>query len=178
MSALEIYESADSLKALAREMPLSSNIVRCLVTGTIPTRPCEFRSGLVFTATGSLRKHTAGVNGDEGTVRLNFYDEWAHAASFMDAGDVLILKGFAIHKSTGMAGGILSAADQPAETVLVALQASSSLRVLQPADLGDTMEVSVGPKNFDAPCVRVLPRLDHSNRVFINDVRKTPATKA
>lgn len=177
MSLLEVYETADSLRQLKRNEPLKANVVRCLVTSTIPTRPREFRPGVVFTAMGVLRIGTGGnVNAAENTIKINFYNEWAHAASFMEKDDVILLKGFIIVEAPQLPV-VVTPQDRAAahETCLVALESGSTLRVLQPGEQGDTMEVTVTPDSFEVPCVRVLPRLDHSNRVFINDAKKAKA---
>lgn len=176
MSVLEVYESAESLKRLRRNEPLHSNVVRCLVTGTVSTRPRECRPGVVFTALGVLRLGAdSAVSAQEHSVRINFYDEWARGASFMEKGDVIILKGFVIVDVPQLPVAVAPGDVAPADLCLAALESQSSLRVLQPEEHGDTMEVTVTPGNFEAPCVRVLPRLDHSNRVFINDVKKKAA---
>lgn len=168
MSILEVYETSASLRELPRGVPLPRSSVRCVVAKTIATRFREFAVGVVFTVEGTLR---TGCQGElpENKVHINFYDDWAHGASFIDPGDIIIVKGFTVVPSPSVA------CDVPAPTVpyyIVPLAKKSSLRVLQEGEQGDTMEVTVTPESFDMPRVRVLPLLDHLNRCYVNDVKK------
>lgn len=174
MSMQSLYETPTSLKKLATNVAHAKHLLRCVVCSAIPLRCCEFNDSQVFTVVGRLSSapsasRNAAIYTQANDVRINFYGEWAIAASFVDPGDVVILEGFELYDVPSKL--LQSSPKTPKDQVLVRpLPTSSKLRVLQKGLGGDIMEVTVGPDSSHLPLIRGLPRLDHGNYEYVSQV--------
>eukprot|EP00796_Vickermania_ingenoplastis_P004628 gene4629-3333_t len=158
---VESYETAQTLAALPTGVPMPGRTLRLLVTDMVRTHVREYGDGLVMTIFGSLR---ANPGDDEPRLRINLYNEWATAASFADAGDILLLKGFRLVKFPEVADGLpprpppRAGKAEDRRFFVVPIPSASVLRVIQKdPDTGVTSEVTVDPACMDEPKVRVMP---------------------
>lgn len=160
MSAHRLVTTKE-LASLPRSHPHRSLEVQVVVERNIATRNCEFDlDSTVFTVLGHdvISKNT---------VRLYFYDEWATAASFINIGDRLTLKGFVVHdvptyrieesSPDDLPTGESSCAPPPPPLYFITpcRGDATTLAVAQPAEQGDVIEVLVRPPSFE-PSARVV----------------------
>lgn len=175
---MEAYETDASLAQLPKEAAYPELVLRCTVMDAVPLRACEFNDDKVFTVVGSVAPSspTDMTTATKALVRINFYNAWAAAAAFMDPGDVILLRGFAVIDvppnvggyNAANAGAALSSQSPMVRAPLVVrpLQVESTLRVLQKGEKNTVMEVSVSPENWDAVGVRSLPFSDAANQRY------------
>lgn len=162
MSRVEKFITEEQLALAERSGDSFMDSLCCRVERIIAPRQREFSDGVVFTIVAHhLTKPECTDLG--GKLRLNFYDGWASAASFVDPDNVLILRGWCMmpsFPSLKTENSDAAAATEPSgqRCVLVTEDIKdASLRVIQPGEAGDRMEVTVSATHFDVPCVRVLP---------------------
>ncbi|EPY30362.1 hypothetical protein STCU_04104 [Strigomonas culicis] len=148
MLNVENYETIASLSRLARDVDLPRCCVRCVVDRVIPTRACEFSEGQVCSVIANIAGDGAGPApaGEAVPLRVHFYDRWAYGASFVEAGDTLVLTGIQVHP-------VPPPGD--ASFYVTPLSEGGSLRVVQQGH-ADLLEVTVTPASFDNPVVKVL----------------------
>lgn len=155
--------TARDIASLPRSIAHRGLEAQIVVDHTIATRPCEFEEGsLVFTVRG-----TDVVS--KQSVRLFFYDAWATASSFLCVGDVVTLKGFVVYDTPNFRNEETSPDDLPSgipdtlpqsppQFFLTPCRGNvTTLAVAQPAEQGDTIEISITPPTFE-PTARVIKR--------------------
>ena len=119
-------------------------------------RPREYCAGIVFDLEA---EDVHGVTG-----HLFFFDQWAHAASFIGVGDEVSLDGIVVRAlpsrivpgelaPLATSSGDLSAKRQ--SECFAHAAGASTLTVAQPGEQGDTIELVVTSQNFDEPIARV-----------------------
>ncbi|KAG5500633.1 hypothetical protein JKF63_03729 [Porcisia hertigi] len=167
---MESYETYARLQRLPKGTEFPELVLRCTVVAAIPFRVCEFGDDKVFTVIGSVAPCTsdAGAVAKKTPLRINFYNSWGAAASFLDPGDVILLQGFSILNVPPYASG--SRAERlksdPMPIFVRPIQSKSTLRVLQKGEKGLVMEVSVTPDDLDSFSVRGLPVSDTINHTY------------
>ncbi|KEG14775.1 hypothetical protein DQ04_00311110 [Trypanosoma grayi] len=150
---LELYVTLLELAKLTRGEPNGEKVLMCRAEKVCASRPREFHSGRVFNLGGRLLDGDYKVGCEASYANLYFYDEWAFAASFIEVGDIVVLKGFTVQNTPQIGDG-----DVEFPFFITPVFHSSTLRVLQSGVQGDIMEVVVKAGALDVPCVRVLPK--------------------
>lgn len=160
MSVVESYETAESLSSLAMGCH-PTRLLRFLITDSVPTHMREYSDGLVMSLFGTM-----GPNAQEARLRLNFYDEWATAASFTEPGDIIIMKGFRLVPFPEISDGLPppppprgGKAPEDKRFFVVPIPHSTVFRAIQKdPDTSLTSEVTVDPScGLDEAKVRVMP---------------------
>ncbi|KAF8282910.1 hypothetical protein TcG_05961 [Trypanosoma cruzi] len=150
---LDICVTLSELAKLPRGVPHGGKTLMCRAERVFASRPREFCAGRVFNLSCRLLDGDYKEHCEEEYAHLYFYDDWAFAASFIEEGDIVILKGFTVHDIPCIGG------EEPEFPFFVApIATSSTLRVLQSGLNDDVMEVMVKADRLDVPCVRVLPK--------------------
>ncbi|ESL08833.1 hypothetical protein TRSC58_03458 [Trypanosoma rangeli SC58] len=150
---LEIYVALSELATLPRGVPHSAKTLMCRAEKVSASRLREFHSERLFNLSGRLLDGDHKEHSEVDYAHLYFYSDWALAASFIEEGDIVILKGFTLHDTPRIGG---DEAEFP--FFITPIKTSSTLRVLQNGLQDDVMEVMVGADRLDLPCVRVLPK--------------------
>ncbi|KAG5498464.1 hypothetical protein JIQ42_03270 [Leishmania sp. Namibia] len=167
---MESYETAASLEQLPKDAEFPELMLRCSVVAVIPLRTCEFGNDKVFTVIGSVAPYTpnADAAASPKLLRINYYNSWGATASFMDPGDVMLLRGFSLLDVPLYARGgkVEGSTPDPPPLLVRPLPSTSMLRVLQRGEKQLVMEVSVSPENWDAVGVRSLPESDVENHTY------------
>ncbi|ORC86968.1 uncharacterized protein TM35_000241180 [Trypanosoma theileri] len=154
---LDICASLYDLANLPRGVPCEDKVLMCRVEWVCAPRAREFHAGRVFNVCGRLLDGDLGAsssnnnndNNSDGAAHVYFHDEWAAAAAFVEAGDVVVLEGLVVQNAPP--GAAFNFFATPIPQV-------STLRVLQNNLQGDIMEVMVRADALDVPSVRVLPK--------------------
>lgn len=163
MSIIESFETMESLSTLTFGEDYADRILRLLITDMIPTHYREYGTGLVMTLFGTLSVVTASMESGKDTLprlRVQFYDDWAKAASFVDPGDILILKGFRLVRFPVVEDGLPpnSREYEDRRFFVVPIAKASELRAIQKCpETGVTSEVTVSSAMLEEPRVRVMP---------------------
>ncbi|CAD2218705.1 hypothetical protein AGDE_04538 [Angomonas deanei] len=132
------FESLEQLKEMALGVPFLPKTVVIHVTRVIPTRARENVLGNVFTAIGSISES------DKSTVWVQFFDEWALGASFVEAGDKVILTNFAA----------IPTHESEDQRLLITPHGTGAVLRVHQEDENGTMEITVTPQSFESPAIR------------------------
>ncbi|RNF23492.1 uncharacterized protein Tco025E_02784 [Trypanosoma conorhini] len=150
---LEIYVALSELAKLPRGVPHAGKTLMCRAEKVCASRPREFHSGRLFNLSGRLLDGDHKEHCEEDYAHLYFYNDWAFAASFIEEGDIVILKGFTLHDAP-----CIGEDEAEFPFFITPIKASSTLRVLQNGLQEDVMEVMLRADRLELPCVRVLPK--------------------
>jgi hypothetical protein len=88
-------------------------------------------------------------------LQLCFYNDWARAVSFANTGDEITLRNFQVRDVPEGMIGESGIAALPSYFVTPANEERSVVVVAQPGPEGDTLEVTVHPRDFDNPEIKV-----------------------
>lgn len=163
MSIVECFETTESLSSLAFGVDYPDRVLRLLITDMVSTHYREYGSGLVMSLLGTFSVvpiSTENHKDDLPRLRVQFYDDWAKAASFVDPGDILILKGFRLVRFPVVEDGLPSNAckNEDRKFFVVPIPKESVFRAIQKCpDTGLTSEVTVNAGILEEPRVRVMP---------------------
>lgn len=183
MSIAELYETPESLSALALDTNYPTRCLRFQLVDLIPSHQREYGGGLVRTLFGRMKLPSAEQPSPP-VLRLHFFDEWAAAVSFLEVGDLLILKGFrllkfptandlaAVTPHTVRTGGSSPSSTEERGFFIVPLPTVSVARGIQRSpDTGVTTEVRVDAASLEEVIVRVLPTQPTTSFQFSSDVK-------
>lgn len=163
MSIVESFETSESLSTLDFGVDYPDRVLRLLITDSIHTHYREYCNGLVMSLFGTFSAASPSNNEEKAetfALRVQFYDDWATAAGFVDPGDILILKGFRKVRFPVVEDGLLlsTRANEARRFFVVPIPKKSVLRAIQKClDTGLTSEVTVDAELLEEPRVRVMP---------------------